>query len=389
MTRLLWVTDEVPDLELGGGSIRQYQLLERIAGRFEVDLLLVGHLRSADLRARLGTVTELPAPEPHARWQQWLLGRQGILPGSPPSEIASSRRLIALLRQHLGDHERYELVNVEHEWLTPLLPSTRRNKWVITFHNLLSARLGHLSALKGGAGKFALQRESRAALRYERAAAAAYDRTIVVSESDRVLLDERVAVVPNGVDLDRFAASELPTRPVLVFCGLFAWEANIDAAVWCCEEILPRVREEIPEVELLLVGRAPDPRVTALTGLPGVKGHFDVPSVVPYLEAARVALVPVRVGSGTRLKALEAMAAGRPLAGTSIGLDGLGLEDGISAAVADDPGELARRIVQLCRDESFARALAERALERAREHFGWDAVAQSYLGSVGGLLGVL
>jgi glycosyltransferase involved in cell wall biosynthesis len=389
MTRLLWVTDEVPDRELGGGSIRQYHLLERIAERFEVDLLLVGHLRDGDLRARLGTVTELPAPDPHPGWQRWLLGRQGILPGSPPSEIASSRRLIALLQQHLGDHERYGLVNVEHEWLTPLLPRTRRNKWVITFHNLLSRRLMHLSAVKGGAGKLALQRESRVALRYERTAAAAYDRTIAVSESDRALLGDHVAVVPNGVDLDRFGASELPSGPALVFCGLFAWEANIDAAVWCCEEILPRVQREIPEAKIVLVGRAPDQRVTALTRLPGVEGHFDVPTVVPYLEAARVALVPLRVGSGTRLKALEAMAAGRPLAGTSIGLDGLGLEDGTSAVVADDADELARGIVRLCRDESFARRIADRALGRARQDFGWDAVAKSYLENIGEVLGGL
>lgn len=387
MTRLLWVTDEVPDRELGGGSIRQYHLLERTAERFEVDLLLVGHLSDIALRGRLGKVTELGAPAPHSPWQRWLLGRQGVLPGSPPSEIVSSRRLVALLRRHLADHERYELVNVEHEWLIPLLPPTRHNKWVLTFHNLSSRRLVHLSALKGGAAKVALERESRNALRYERSAAAAYDRTITVSESDRQLLGDHVAVVPNGVDLDRFGASALPSRPVLVFCGLFAWEANVDAAVWCCQEILPRVRLDIPEAKVLLVGRAPDPRVTALARLPGVEGHFDVPSVVPYLQAARVALVPLRVGSGTRLKALEAMAAGRPLAGTSIGLDGLGLEDGISAVMADEPAELARRIVHLCTDDRLAVRLAENAMVRARQHFGWDAVGETYMESIGALLG--
>src|SRR5205823_15052400 len=101
----------------------------------------------------------------------------------------------------------------------------------------------------------------------------------------------------------------------------------IDGAVWFCTGVLPQVRSAVPTASVALVGRSPAPEVEALGALDGVEVHADVPSVVPYLRAARVAIVPLRIGTGTRLKAREAMAAGRPVVGTTVGLEGLAVTD--------------------------------------------------------------
>jgi glycosyltransferase involved in cell wall biosynthesis len=119
--------------------------------------------------------------------------------------------------------------------------------------------------------------------------------------------------------------------------------------------------------------------VDALARLPGVALHADVPTVVPWLERARAAVVPLRIGSGTRLKALEAMAAGRPVVGTSVGLEGLGIEAGTHAVVTDDPSSFAAGVVQVLIDDDLAQRLARTGADHARRNFAWDAIGRRFV----------
>jgi glycosyltransferase involved in cell wall biosynthesis len=154
---------------------------------------------------------------------------------------------------------------------------------------------------------------------------------------------------------------------------------NVDAVVWFCDAVLPRVQAAVPGASFDIVGRRPGPEVAALARRPGVRVHADVPDVRPHLAAARAVVVPVRMGSGTRIKALEAMAAGRPVAGTSVGLAGLDLCDGVHALVADDPAGLAAAVVRLLTDDEAARGLAARARAFVAERYAWSVVAGRFL----------
>jgi len=138
----------------------------------------------------------------------------------------------------------------------------------------------------------------------------------------------------------------------------------------------------VPTTTMLVVGRQPDDRVRRLAGLPGIECHFDVPTILPYLCAARTVVVPLRIGSGTRLKALEAMAARRPIVGTSIGLEGLGLSQAESAEISDDPEALAKATIRVLTDDAYADALARTARRIAEDRFSWDRVAQTYMEGV-------
>src|SRR5207248_11277752 len=108
---------------------------------------------------------------------------------------------------------------------------------------------------------------------------------------DAAALGPGVAVVPNGVDTRQFAATPLPDAHHLVFTGSLYCLPNIDGAQWFCREVLPRVRDAVTDVSVDIVGRDPTPEVRDLDRLPGVAVHADVPSVTPYLEQARVAVV--------------------------------------------------------------------------------------------------
>lgn len=393
-TRVLWVTDEVPDPGRGGGSIRQYQILKRVAEKVEVDLLLAGDLTDGDLRDRLRKVTTLPRPATHmSRWGTGRLGtaRRRVdnlataLPGRPPSEVVLNRRVASALRRRLGDTSSYELVQVEHEHLGGLLRNGDRphTSWAITLHNLLSVRLLQRAEVSVKPRVRRLwEADARRATSWEKKIAASFDVSIVVSEEDAHTLPGRPVVVPNGVDLQRFRATPLPREHRMIFSGSFNYEPNIDAAKWLGDEILPIVRTSIPDATLVLVGREADERVRSLGTRPGVETHFDVPDVVPLLESARVAVVALRQGSGTRLKALEAMSAGRPIAGTRIGLEGLHLDHGVSALVADTAEGLARAVVELFESDDTAARVAAGGRAIAESRFGWDALAESYLDQV-------
>jgi glycosyltransferase involved in cell wall biosynthesis len=146
--------------------------------------------------------------------------------------------------------------------------------------------------------------------------------------------------------------------------------------------VLPLVRSEVPGARLDLVGMRPGPEVRALAANDGVDLHADVPDVMPYLQRARVAVVPLRVGSGTRLKALEAMAAGRPVVGTTIGLSGLGLVPGRHALFADDPVAVARAVVSVLQDDGLAAGLAAAGRTFVEERYGWDRIGELFVRSL-------
>jgi glycosyltransferase involved in cell wall biosynthesis len=374
------VTDEVPETSLGGGSIRQYHLLRRVAGVAEVDLLLVGRLEDRALRDSLHQVIELDRPPARSARYSGIRNRLSLLPGLLPTEVALASPVMRALRPRLANTGDYDAVQIEHEWLAPLANGRKAGCWVITLHNLLSVRLRQAAAL--GAKRrvnWLLERDATHAERLEASVLGNYDQVISVSEEDAAQLGGGVAIVPNGVDLQQFRVSELPDQPRLIFTGSWNWKPNAEAAVWACTVLLPLVKARLPDVTLTLVGREPPAQVRELSDLAGVETYFDVPSVVPHLERARIALVPLWVGSGTRLKALEAMAAGRPVVGTSTGLEGLGVVDRCTGRIADSAVEMADRVVELCQDDDRAGAMASAARKHVEKSFGWDAIAEGYL----------
>jgi glycosyltransferase involved in cell wall biosynthesis len=381
MARLLWVADEPPNRQLGGGNIREANLLLHLADANDVTLLvsrgpvdpaLAGIVRvveaGADDRSRV--------PSHNAAAVLASFTRRG------PSEVLSAeaprRALAARLDELARDHDAVLLTNLQ---LAPLLrarPSAAAARWIANMHHVPSVQYAQRAAVAERARlRVRLAGEARRARYWEQFASRTADAVVAVSDDDAAHLRRagarRVIVSPNGVDLDHFTATPLPSDPTAVFIATLGYSPNADGARWLANEIWPQVVERVPAARLSIVGRSPSPVIRALGDHPTVTVHADVPDIDPHLRAARVALVPLRAGTGTRLKVLEAMAAGRPVVGTTIGLEGLGLRPGVDALVADSAIELAGAVVTIFEDDDRAREIVDAALETVRS-FGWPAI---------------
>jgi polysaccharide biosynthesis protein PslH len=219
---------------------------------------------------------------------------------------------------------------------------------------------------------------------FERWAYAAATRAIAVSQEDADRIESQfgateVAVVDNGVDTAFFAPDPTVSRDVrrILFLGSLDWRPNQDAVRLLLDDIFPRVRAAEPQATLALVGRKPpDWLRTATADRPGVELHADVPDVRPFLHGAGLLAVPLRIGGGSRLKILEALAAGLPVVTTTVGVEGLRLMPNEHCTAADGPEAFVAALVATLREPSRALEQAARGRERVLAEYDWDRLAQ-------------
>jgi polysaccharide biosynthesis protein PslH len=211
------------------------------------------------------------------------------------------------------------------------------------------------------------------------------DHVLTVSGADRdffarVIEPAKITVIPTGVDLDFFRpAAEQEEPNTLVFTGSMDWMPNEDGIFYFVEEILPRIRKQIPNTSLLVVGRRPSRRLLALAKTTErVQVTGTVEDIRPYVQRGAAYIVPLRVGSGTRLKIFEAMAMGKAVVSTSIGAEGLPVRRGRDIIIADSPEEFASAVVGLLQDRGRRDELGRAARQFVARQHGWDSVAQHF-----------
>lgn len=198
-------------------------------------------------------------------------------------------------------------------------------------------------------------------------------------------------VVPNVIDTDLVQPTETPvdpSRPVLLFQGGMDWYPNRDAVEYFVRFILPRVRVQYPETRLIVAGRNPPVKfVDQFKSDPSIDFTGTIPDMRPYLAAASVVIVPLRVGGGTRIKILEACAAGKPVVSTLVGADGLELRSGREVLLADDPSEFASAIIYLLQNPAQAQAMVASARALVVERYSREALRKSLEAAISSLRG--
>jgi glycosyltransferase involved in cell wall biosynthesis len=227
--------------------------------------------------------------------------------------------------------------------------------------------------------------EWRKMRRYEHRACRRADLTIAVSDDDRLLLEKnvpesRIVAIPTGVDVEYFDADDgtLEQPGEIVFTGSMDWHPNEDAMRYFIDDILPLIRREAPEVSLTIVGRNPSQQLRDAAATAGVAVTGTVDDVRPYIRRGAVYVVPLRIGGGTRLKIFEALAMAKAVVSTTIGAEGLPLQEGVHILRADDPGAFAGNVLDLLRDRTRRQELGTAGRRLMEREYSWSRVAQDF-----------
>ena len=391
--KLLWVkTDAMLPLDKGG-KIRSFNMLKHIAGKAAVDYLcFASGTLGPDDRERLTRMFhafhEVPPADPER--MNWKYLANLVLAhavGQPFTLYNYHRKQMAGKIEELCQRNSYDALICD--FLGPALnfaPAARK-KAVLFQHNVehvLWERQAQQE--KRPWRKLVYAREYRLVKRYEEALCRDFRRVICVSGEDADVLRKRFGLsdvysVETGVDIDYFTPSASPPMPRrLVFTGSMDWLPNIDAMTWFVEEIFPKVKQAVPEVELAIVGRNPSPEIQRLSEKdPRIIVSGKVPDVRPWMAQGEVFIVPIRVGGGTRLKIYEAMAMGLPVISTTIGAEGLNYAHGENILIADRPDDFADTVVGLLEDSERRRGLGKAARDFVVKNYSWPRIADQFL----------
>ena len=387
--RILFVTPFLPSPPRFGGQRRLDGLMRSLAKSHDVSLIAftaTDEFKQPSLeatRAYCKEVVTFPDMEHVARRDKRLLQLRSLTSLHSFEHLLVARRVEFLARlQELVDSGRFDIVQVEFAQMAALrfrLPDGRRFRTLLDEHNIefdivkrtADAEVSMPRRLYSAIDWRKLKREETSAWRW-------FDAVSVTSERDGAILRQlapstNVSVVPNGVDVELFQPTGTSPEPdSLLFFGAMNYYPNQDGLTFFVEQIFPRILAKRPQTKLRVVGPAPDNVKRLQNANIEVTGFVD--AVEPYIEAASVVIVPLRLGGGTRLKVVEAMAKAKPIVSTHVGTEGIDVVNGESALLADDPQTFADHVERVLTDAAFAQQLGAAARKLAIERYGWPAL---------------
>jgi polysaccharide biosynthesis protein PslH len=282
---------------------------------------------------------------------------------------------------------RPDVVHVEGGGLAALLQSTTpRFPGILGVHDSKALRYEEFAGYASrGKERLRLRLLAMLARRQERRWFRYADRVVVTSPYDAQafsggLSAERIAVIPNGVDLEYFAYNPAPEPGRIVFTGNMSWPPNEDAAEHFARDLMPAIRNRIPAASFWIVGAQPSTRVRNLSSLAGVHVTGTVDDIRPWISSAAVYASPLRFGLGVKNKILEAMASGAPIVATSRSLSGTPLTGGRHALIADDDAKFGDSVTRLLADPALRESLSREARRKVEAEKSWQFVATLYEG---------
>jgi glycosyltransferase involved in cell wall biosynthesis len=221
--------------------------------------------------------------------------------------------------------------------------------------------------------------------RYERATCQRFHGIVTVSESDKRILEthygaRNVFAIPTGVDTEFFSpGAEQTIDNSLVFTGSMDWLPNEDALLYFAKDILGKIKAKVPTVTLTVVGRNPSRYLQQeLSQYPEIQVAGWVPDVRPYINSHAVYVIPLRIGGGTRIKAYEALAMGKAMVSTTVGVEGLPVRHREHLEIADTANDFAEAVVTLLKDRTRRTHLGNAARDFVRENFSWAKAGQTF-----------
>jgi polysaccharide biosynthesis protein PslH len=383
------VDSDAPYPMTSGKRLRSLNLVLPLAGRHRITYLFRATPGHPDREASVTFLRDhgiepLPVDQPLPRKQGPLFGLRLArnLFSSWPYSVTS--HLGPALRKAVHTHastRKVDLWQLEWSGLFPLLPTGVRSLLNSQNIDTLIWKRYH-ETVSNPLKRWYIHGQWRRFERFEKSVFQAVSRLVMVSEPDAVLARsmaglERVDVVDNGIDRSFFEGVEgsRDGRRIL-FLGSLDWRPNLDGLRLLLDEVFPKVRQAEPQATLAVVGRSPPAwLIEHIRTCPGVELHADVPDVRPYLASSGVLAVPLRVGGGSRLKILEALATGLPVISTPVGAEGLELVAGRDY-VAAELSEMAAALIAAIRDPRRQQQLAASGQQVVLARYDWRGLAE-------------
>jgi len=365
-----------------GKKIRTYNLMSYLAGNN--DITYICFHRDAD-KLNLGSLTEkietTPISDKRVAKGSLIFYLKVFLNIFRQAPFSASYSYVKEMKLKLEEHLRnskFDLIICEWTPYAHYLENIDHTYKILMAHNVEFQQWQRMFEVTHNPLKRILfKKQWRSMYAFEKRYFKTFNAIITVSSHDKLTVEKmsghkKVYVVENGVDLDYFKPLNMARKNYVAYTASMDAFVNQNAALYFAKNIFPRLRQKNPTMDYYIVGRAPNKEILDLGKHEGIVVTGTVDDVRPYLAQSSVAIAPILAGGGSRLKILEAMALGIPVVATSVGAEGLEVENGKHILITDSEEEFAEYIIR-CHDDSVLRSkLTSNALELVKNKYSWE-----------------
>ena len=371
-----------------GGKIRSYYLLRALGERHDVDLLTVygqNYPALEDIKALEKVCQRVILLHVERKWRLRHRLLRAIDPLPRTVHHFHTQSSLQLARRHL-EGGAYDVVIADEICMTPYAELAADAPKLIMRQKIDSIHYRQVAqARPPGLDRVLDLLEANQLARYEAAKTPLFQAYLACSDDDARRVEQDAPglpglIVPNGADLSQFAPPQQPRseQPRLLYVGTMSYYPNVDAVKYYFNEIHPGIRQHRPDVQVSVVGHNPPAEIQALAGHPNVAVTGTVADVRPYYKEATALIVPLRLGGGTRLKIIEAMAMGLPVVSTTVGAEGLEITHGENILIADDADSFRASILELLADAELRARIAQ-AGQQVAHRYDWMELSKPFI----------
>ena len=379
--KILYLIPYSPANPVFGGALRIYHLLTHLYKYH--DVTVAGFSTPEEERALINQFPLLAGKThfvdyPNAgKSMRWSLIKSLFTTHSNWHRITRSKLFQQKLDQLLAA-ESFDIIQSEF----PVMAMFRYNSLaikIIDSHNVEYDNFKRMAKVKNPFKKLFYHLEAYKFYKEETAVCGQQDALLATSLRDISIYDQNLPgvpkyLIPNGVDTNFF--QPFKTRPVphsMVFVGMMRYVPNYDGITWFLDEVFPKILDKVPDATITIVGKNP-PRSIMNRANQNIMVTGLVEDTRPYIEKSSVYVVPLRMGGGTRLKIMEALAMKKPIVTTSIGCEGIDVINGQSSLIADNPVEFAERVMELFANPGQIAGLTENGYELVYNRYRWESI---------------
>jgi len=381
---ILFICPYIPCEGVHAGAGRMHTMIKLLAQRHQVSVITFIDKESElkyvpELERYCQEVVAIHRKPPYRRRHPLVLEPFVV------SEFNSSR-MGAEIHRLLSERD-FDIVQIEYTQMAQYVPNTQRSCTLLTEHEVAFATHRRaFESLPSSWEKFRALMGWLMMIDYELKACRRFDKIVTLTDADRKELLSfepklDIEVVPMAVDSSCFTPQDMPEEPnSLVFIGYFRHSPNVHGIMRFCREILPLIRQEIPETKLFIVGSSPPDEIIRLGKMDNVVVTGWVDDIKPYIARSSVYIAPLWLGTGMRVKILEAWAMAKPVVTTSVGSQGIDCTPGKDILIADDPQGFAAQTVRLLRDRVLRDKLGRNGRKRVEAKYDWEIIIRQVEG---------